>query len=204
MRDRRRWPAHVGWITGNGSEAEAQVGDAERALETARMVLEPLLPQHAGALFPSLREAALYSYIPQEPPASLAEVEARYRRLAARRSPDGDEVWLNWAARLHATGAYVGTFQATVMAGGTALIAYMVFAAFQRRGLAREGCAAVVAELAGAWGVRTVVAEIDTRNAASVALVESLGFARVATVRGADFFKGASSDEYRYAWHVVG
>ena len=91
-------------------------------------------------------------------------------------------------------------FQATVMGDGTALIAYMIFTPFQRRGLAREGCAAVLAELASAWGVRTAVAEIDTRNAASVALVESLGFARVATVREADVFKGASSDEYRYVW----
>ncbi len=176
------------------------MGDAEKPLGTARLLLEPLLPRHAERLYPLLGDAALYRYIPQEPPASLAEVEARYRRLAGRRSPDGAEVWLNWAARLRATDEYAGMFQATVMGDGTALIAYMIFTPFQRRGLAREGCAAVLAELASAWGVRTAVAEIDTRNAASVALVESLGFARVATVREADVFKGASSDEYRYVW----
>ena len=148
------------------------------------------LPGHAEKLYPLLGDAALYTYIPQEPPASLAEVEARYRRLAARRSPEGDEVWLNWAARLRETGEYVGTFQATVRADGTALIAYMIFVPFQQRGLAREGCAAVLAELAGAWGVRTVVAEIDTRNAASVALVESLGFARAATMRDGGLLQG--------------
>ena len=42
-------------------------------------------------------------------------------------------------------------------------------------------------------------AEIDTRNIASIRLVESLGLSRVATTREADFFKGASSDEYKYA-----
>jgi ribosomal-protein-alanine N-acetyltransferase len=176
------------------------MSDPERVVETERLLLEPLLPGHAAKLYPLLGDAALYIFIPQEPPTSLAEVEARYRRLAGRRSPDGQEVWLNWAARLRETGEYAGTLQATVLGDGTALIAYMIFAPFQRRGLAREGCAAVLRELAGVWGVGTVVAEIDTRNAASVALVESLGFARVATVREADFFKGASSDEYRYEW----
>jgi RimJ/RimL family protein N-acetyltransferase len=179
------------------------MGDAEQALQTARMVLEPLLPRHAERLSPLLGDAALYTYLPQEPPASLEEVEARYRRLAGRRSPDGAEVWLNWAARLRETEEYVGTFQATVRADATALIAYMIFTPFQRRGLAREGCAAVLASLAGTWGVRTVAAEIDTRNAASVALVESLAFARSATLPGVDYFKGASSDEYRYEWHAV-
>ena len=42
-------------------------------------------------------------------------------------------------------------------------------------------------------------AEIDTRNVGSVRLVESLGLTRIATTQDADFFKGASSDEYKYS-----
>jgi hypothetical protein len=48
------------------------------------------------------------------------------------------------------------------------------------------------------YRVGVVAAEIDTRNVASIALVESLGFSRVAFEKGADHFKGSSSDEYRY------
>jgi RimJ/RimL family protein N-acetyltransferase len=48
------------------------------------------------------------------------------------------------------------------------------------------------------YGVRVVVAEMDTRNAASVSLVEALGFERVGTTLGADRFKGSVSDEHRY------
>ena len=173
-------------------------GSAETPLATARLRLEPLLPRHAAQLYPCLRDEALYTFIPQEPPASLAAVEARYRRLAARRSPDGAEIWLNWAARLRGADEYVGTFQATVRADATALLAYMIFTPFQRRGYAREGCVAVLACLAHEWGVTMVAAEIDTRNAASIALVEALGFTRVALRANADFFKGSSSDEYRY------
>jgi RimJ/RimL family protein N-acetyltransferase len=174
------------------------LGNTEALLETPRLMLEPLLPSHAAQLSPYLQDAALYSFIPQEPPASLEAVEARYRRLAARRSPAGTEVWLNWAARLRDADDYVGTFQATVLADTTALLAYMIFTPFQRRGYAREGGAAVLACLARDWGVTTVAAEIDTRNAASIALVEALGFTRVALLVNADFFKGSRSDEYRY------
>src|SRR5262245_41085521 len=116
----------------------AQMPD-EQSLETPRLVLEPLLPAHAAMVFPFLRDEALYRYIPQEPPATLDEVEARYRRLATRRSPDGSERWLNWAGGLKSTGEYAGLFEATVCPDSTALLAYMVFMPFQNQGYAREG-----------------------------------------------------------------
>ena len=48
------------------------------------------------------------------------------------------------------------------------------------------------------YKVSRVAAEIDTRNVASIHLVEALGFTRVAMAPNADFFKGTVSDEYRY------
>jgi [ribosomal protein S5]-alanine N-acetyltransferase len=45
---------------------------------------------------------------------------------------------------------------------------------------------------------------MDTRNAASVSLAEALGFERVCTTLGADYFKGLVSDEYRYELHGDG
>jgi RimJ/RimL family protein N-acetyltransferase len=167
-------------------------------VQTPRLLLEPLVTGHAIALFEALQAPDLYIYIPQEPPSSLGALTARYAALSSRRSPDGHEAWLNWALRQRATGDYVGTVQATVRADHTALLAYMVFPAFWRQGYAREGCARVLAHLFEDYHVSRVAAEIDTRNTASIHLVEALGFARVATTPGADFFKGAASDEYRY------
>ena len=46
--------------------------------------------------------------------------------------------------------------------------------------------------------VSVVAAEIDTRNDASMRLVEALGFVCVATTLDVDYFKGATSHEYRY------
>ncbi len=172
--------------------------DPERTLETPRLLLEPLVVGHATALFEAHQAPDLYTYIPQDPPSSLEALTTRFSALASRRSPDGQEDWLNWALRQHATGDYVGTIQATVLANHTALLAYMVFVPFWRQGYALESCTRVLAHLFEDYHVSRVAAEIDTRNTASIQLVEALGFTLVATTHGADFFKGSVSDEYRY------
>ena len=169
-------------------------------LDTARLVLEPLVVAHAQALYPLLHDERLYTYIPQEPPPSVEALAARYQRLATRCSPDGRQVWLNWVARLRTRQDYVGMFQATIDADRTALLAYMIFPPWQGQGYAREGGERVLEHLMRDYGTPLVAAEIDTRNRASISLVESLGFVRVAERPAADFFKGAVSDEYRYEY----
>jgi RimJ/RimL family protein N-acetyltransferase len=172
----------------------------DEPLVTARLVLEPLVIAHARALFPLLCDERLYTYIPQEPPASEDTLAERYRRLELRRSPDGQRVWLNWAARLREGSSYVGVFQATIEPEREAFLAYMIFPPEQRQGYAREGGQRVIEYLVSEHGLRRVVAEIDTRNRASIAVVEALGFVRVAERPAADFFKGSVSDEYRYEY----
>lgn len=93
-----------------------------------------------------------------------------------------------------------GVFEATIEPDQTALRAYMIVPAHQGRGYARKGGRRVIEHLARDHGVCLVVAEIDTRNRASVGVVEALGFVRVAERPAADFFKGAVSDEYRYEY----
>jgi RimJ/RimL family protein N-acetyltransferase len=172
--------------------------DPERTLQTARLLLEPLVAFHAATLYPALQDPELYTYISQDPPSSPHSLAERYTMLATRRSPDGQEIWLNWVLHRRDTGAYVGVVEASVYADRTATLAYMVFPPFWRQGYAREGCARVLAHLFDDYKVSRVAAEIDTRNAASIRLVESLGFRRVAVLSNADFFKGAPSDEFRY------
>ena len=100
--------------------------------------------------------------------------------------------------------SYVGMLEATVFPNRSAHIAYTVFVPFWRRGYAREGCARMLRHLLEEYRVLVVVAEMDTRNAASVSLAEALGFERVGTTLGADHFKGSVSDEHRYELHVEG
>lgn len=170
----------------------------EAQLETERLSLEPILPAHAPVLYERMQEERLYRFIPQDPPVTPQALEDRYDFLSARRSPDGREAWLNWAVRERGSGDYAGTLESTVYDTGTAIIAYMVFVSHQRRGFAAEACGRLLEHLFDDYRVGVVVAEIDTRNAASIALVESLGFERVGFQKDADHFKGSTSDEYRY------
>lgn len=173
---------------------------AEKDLESRRVILEPIRVSHAAMVYEGLLDESLYRFIPQEPPESVEALENRYRVLSSRASPDGREAWLNWAMRLRVSDDYVGLLEATVYEDRTSEVAYTVFVPFQRRGFAFEGCGRMIRHLVEDYEVEVVAAEIDTRNTASIALVESFGFERVATTRGADYFKGASSDEHRYEW----
>ncbi len=169
-------------------------------LETRRLLLEPLIPAHASVLYEQLLEPRQYEFIPQDPPTSLQALETRYQALSSRLSPSGQEAWLNWVVRLRFEGTYIGTLEATVYANCTATIAYMIFPPFWRQGYALEGCGCLLNHLFKDYGVSVVSAEIDTRNIASISLVEALGFKCVSTQTNADFFKGAVSHEYKYEW----
>lgn len=174
------------------------LSNCEEWLETSRLYLEPQTAFHAEFMYEQLLDRRLYHYIPQEPPISLQALRTRYNRLASRRSPDGQEGWLNWVVRLRTSDEYIGTVQATVESETTASLAYLFSPAHWGHGYARESCQRVLQHLFDDYKVAVVVAEIDTRNSASIALAEKLGFSRVATKLNADFFKDSVSHEYRY------
>lgn len=171
----------------------------ERVLETERLRLEPLSESHAAALFPLLSDPRMYAFIPQDPPEDLEALASRYRFLESRRSPEGDEEWLNWAVRSKAAdGTCLGTVQATIRSDRRAQIAYEIGVPYWRRGYATEACARLIRELFDE-GVVEIWAELDTRNVASIRLLERLGFIRGGLRRNADHFKGSDSDEWTYA-----
>ena len=158
-------------------------------------MLEPLVPAHAEALFAGFADPRLHAYIPTDPPASLDALRDRCRRLATRPSPDGRERWLNRAARLAAAPIHVGLFEATVRPDATASLAYFVFGDHARRGYGVEGAGLVVDHLIESLRVPAVRTNIDTRNLASIRLVQRLESVQKSLVLQADCFKGAASDE---------
>ena len=174
-----------------------QLMQPEKILETKRLALEPLGEKHAALLYAALQDARIYTYLPADMP-SLDAMQARYKRLAGRLSPRGDQAWLNWAIRLQASGEYVGTVQATVTQARTSELAYELGPAFWGHGYAIEACRRVLEVLFVDYAVLEVSAQVDTRNQDSLALLERLGFVRTGMQANADFFKGAPSDEYTY------
>lgn len=171
----------------------------EQVIATERLGLEPLQPDHAARLFALLQDPGIYRYIPQEPPVSPSLLMQRYEQLASRISPARDQAWLNWAISLTTTGEYIGQVEATIFEDQTAYLAYLIGSAFWGHGYATEACTRVIQLLFDDYGVTQIKAEIDTRNTASMRLLERLGFTRIGYQANADFFKNSSSDEYTYS-----
>jgi Acetyltransferase (GNAT) domain len=122
------------------------------AIDTQRLTLEPLRPEHATELAPLLDDADLHRYIGGHP-ATPDELRRRYALQAVGHSPDGREGWLNWIARDRASGAAVGTVQATLSRGSDGLsaeLAWVIATRHQQRGYAREAAA----EWSGGYGGR--------------------------------------------------
>ncbi len=165
---------------------------------SARLHYEALGPQHAAELFSLLGDPALYTFQPGEPPVTLDGLYQRYQRLSSTYSADHSERWLNWVMRSSTTGKAVGTLQATVRQDRSAYVAYFVFTDYQQQGYASEGLLWMLELLRSEFGCTTATADVDTRNDASNRLLRKAGFEQIGMTRDADFFRGATSDEFHY------
>lgn len=171
---------------------------AETTYETERLLLEPLRAAHAAEMFELLSDSRLYHFIPREPPPTMASLVERFQRLERRMSPDGEQAWLNWVLRSRTGGHCVGRVEVTLRRDRTALLAYEIGADHWGQGFASEACKRILRALFQELSVSRVIAQVDTRNAASIRLLERLAFRRAEMRAGADFFKGAPSDEFTY------
>ena len=161
---------------------------------SARLKMVLIQREHAQLAHAFLRDPQLYLYLPKDAP-SLADVERQFSFWENRISPDKSEFWLNWAVFWKE--ACIGTMQAGVhRASKEASIAYMIATGYQGKGLGTEATGAMIDHLHQHYKVRRVKAWIDTRNRASIRLVEKLGLQKVEWIQNADHFKGASSDEF--------
>lgn len=167
-------------------------------LETKRLHLEPIVESHATELWELFRDPELHHYVPFEPH-SLEKQRERCARWAKRKSPDGTEIWLNWAGRDKLSGRVIAHFQAGVRLDSVASIGYLVERNSQGKGFATEGLQAVFQFLKEKMSVTEVKAWSDSRNTASHRLARKLGMKEVEFVKDADFFKGASSDEWVFS-----
>ncbi len=145
-------------------------------LPGARLELEPLRVEHAQEMAPLLDDPGLHTYIGGRP-ATLAQLQERYRRQVVGRSPAGSQLWLNWVARRREDARAVGTVQATVTDGAagqdgpTAEVAWVVATAYQGQGYAREAAQVMVTWLRAQGAIPVVGARTATQLAQSLGTV---------------------------------
>lgn len=132
---------------------------------------------------PLLDDLGLHIFIGGSP-ASLQELQDRYRRQTVGRSCDRSQRWLNWVTRRRQDGEAVGTVQATVTLERDSFIAevaWVVAAAHQGHGYAREAATVVMAWLRQ-QGVDTVVAHVHPDHQASRGVAVAVGLTATTTV----------------------
>ncbi|MBV8466404.1 MAG: GNAT family N-acetyltransferase [Burkholderiales bacterium] len=174
--------------------------DAFVDMASERLRLERICEAHADQMFAGLQNPQLYTYFSGQPPESILALRKRYSRLALGESPARDEYWHNWIMKRENSSVPIGFLQSTIKkdAPAKALLAYVLFPEYWGMGYAREGLGTVIQHLAKTAKCSRFEALIDTRNRRSIHLLESLGFAQVELIQAADFFNGASSDEFRF------
>ncbi len=141
-----------------------------RVEPSAPLVYEPLVPEHAPALFPILGDARVWQHIQGSDGATEDQMRVAYARRAAGPAR-AHERWINHAVRL-ADGPYLGRVEATVYADGWGEIAYVFGLTHRGRGHARAAVAWLLAQL----GVDEVWATTTPANASSRRLLSALGF----------------------------
>jgi hypothetical protein len=176
---------------------EIHLVEPEARLETPRLLLEPLLLAHALSSTNICRTNGRIDFSPG--PSCFVADAGRLLRIPVvatlPRWPRGLAELSDARVALRRLRRYPRGHRTRKPDGHDRLHGLRSLSA---AGLAAEACGRLLEHLLEDYRVGVVAAEIDTRKVASIALVESLGFERVAFHKDADHFKGSSSDEYRY------
>jgi ribosomal-protein-alanine N-acetyltransferase len=160
------------------------------------------MKSHAVEMLVLQSDPALYAFIPHNP-LSLADLEARYEKWQARRSPLGNELWLNWIAREKKSAQVIGHIQAGVQTDRSVTIAYTIGKEFHRQGFAFEALQTLIDWLKTQLGSKKINAWVDTRNTASIELLKKLQFVQTQHLPNADFFKNEKSDEFVFELNLT-
>jgi len=176
-----------------------QTDPFDGVLRDDRLHLQPLEPHHAESLFDGLQNPRLYDFIDDQPPITIEALRARYVRLARRRSPDGSEIWLNWAVWSADETRFIGYVQATVTPDERAVIAYVLFPDAWGKGYAKAAVTLMMSHLAAIRPNLDFHAYADVRNRRSIALLDALGFRRIAVRKDAGTIRGMASDEAEFS-----
>ncbi len=171
-------------------------------IQTTRLVLEPIQGSHAEEIRELYSDDGLHSFTPYVQ-MSIEKQRERCEKWERRISPTGDELWLNWLVRRKDGRATVGHIQFGIKEDGTAYVGYLISRAEQKKGYATESLTAALDFIREKMKVREVKACIDTRNENSIKLVRNLGFRQSEFIKDADFFRGATSDEFVYSIYFV-
>ena len=169
-------------------------------LRTERLVLRAFRPDDLEPLLVFHSDPQSVRYVPYPPRDRSAVATVLQRKvLSTELRADGDLVEL--AVELAADGTVVGDVLLALRSRehGTLEVGYIFSPAFAGRGYATEAVRALLGLAFGPLGARRVIARVDARNVASIALLERLGLRAEAHLVENEWLKGELTSEVDYA-----
>jgi len=115
--------------------------------------------------------------------------------------PDRPGEWFQFAVELAATGAMIGDCALHALADSPreVEIGFTLASGHHGKGYATEAVARLLDYIFGLLAKERATALTDVRNAASIAVLERLGFVRDRALRAPVIFKGEPCDEHLYS-----
>jgi RimJ/RimL family protein N-acetyltransferase len=131
---------------------------------------------------------------------SAADGQAFFASLSGQH-PDTPGEWFQFAIELAATAAMMGdcALHALADAPGEVEIGFTLAPSHHGRGYASEAVSCLLDYIFGSLDKQRAIAITDARNAASIAVLERLGFVRDTAPREPVMFKGEPCDEHLYS-----
>ncbi len=144
--------------------------------ETPRLVLRPLLPSDADAMFIALGDPEVCRYW-------SSPAHENVEQTRAMLEPKPDAPYSTWAITGPLGDEALGWVYLGRVRDGVGELGYILRRQQWGHGYAGEGVAAIIDHAFSAEGMHRLMADIDPRNAGSIRLVERLGFAREGLLR---------------------
>ncbi len=168
------------------------------AIQTPRLLLNPVMGSHADAAFGPMQDDAIYEWISMNKPRTVETLRANWTRLESRLSTDGADAWPVWAVTRRSDGALVGEVDAVVDDNIVCTnLGYYFFPDFWGQGYATEAVKAV-ADYLISQGIHRLVATVTVGNHASAQVLKKAGFAFTRIIPDNDTLRGVLFDDEEY------
>jgi ribosomal-protein-alanine N-acetyltransferase len=145
------------------------------------LTFEWLEETHADALYEGFSDLQVSQFTAEQLPGSLADMRREFAHFHAGAPPERQQIWMNWVIRESGSQQLVGTLQATVFQAGALWIGYKLIRSAWGRGIATAAVQWLLQELAPHYPGRPVLAAADSRNHASLRVLQKCGFSHVRT-----------------------
>lgn len=161
---------------------EQDLASIPRLLDTRDLHLRPSNRSDAEGMFAMLSDPESMKYWCDRP---LADLEAAVKVLNRDLESDAQGKSLCWAITLRGHDEMIGKCILFQFSSGNhrAEIGYILNRRYWRRGFMQQALEAVIDFAFGTLGLHRIEADVDTQNAASLGILEKLGFRREGLLR---------------------